>query len=95
MAIDRETIENVAKLARLKLDEAHIGNVIHSISDILSMVDTLQAVDTSDIAPMANPHDAVQRLRADEVTETNQREAFQALAPAAEDGLYLVPKVIE
>lgn len=95
MAIDRDTIENVAKLARLKLDEAQTDDVMQSISDILSMVDTLQSVNTDNVEPMANPHDATQRLRADEVTETNQREAFQALAPAAEEGLYLVPKVIE
>ena len=95
MAIDREAIENVAKLARLKLAESQIGEVTERISNILSMVDTLQSVDTSDVEPMANPHDATQRLRADVVTEPNLREAFQALAPATEDGLYLVPKVIE
>jgi aspartyl-tRNA(Asn)/glutamyl-tRNA(Gln) amidotransferase subunit C len=59
------------------------------------MVDTLQAVDTSGIEPMANPLDATQRLRADVVSEENQRERFQAIAPASENGLYLVPKVIE
>jgi aspartyl-tRNA(Asn)/glutamyl-tRNA(Gln) amidotransferase subunit C len=55
----------------------------------------MQAVDTTDIEPMANPLDAVQRLRVDLVTERNQREAFQAIAPQVEQGLYLVPKVIE
>ena len=59
------------------------------------MVDRLQAADTDAVEPMANPLDAVQRLRADEVTEHNQREAFQAIAPAVDNGLYLVPRVIE
>ena len=59
------------------------------------MVDQLQAVDTRDVEPMANPLDAVQRLRPDIVTEENQREAFQAIAPAVENGLYLVPRVVE
>ena len=62
---------------------------------ILDMVDQLQAADTGDVQPMANPLDATQRLRADEVTESNRREDFQAIAPAVEDGLYLVPRVIE
>jgi aspartyl-tRNA(Asn)/glutamyl-tRNA(Gln) amidotransferase subunit C len=59
------------------------------------MVDQLQAADTRDVEPMANPLDAVQRLRADEVTEENRREAYQAIAPAVENGLYLVPRVVE
>ena len=62
---------------------------------ILELVDQMQAVDTSDIEPMANPLDATQLLRADEVTEGNRRDAFQAIAPAVENGLYLVPKVID
>jgi aspartyl-tRNA(Asn)/glutamyl-tRNA(Gln) amidotransferase subunit C len=59
------------------------------------MVDQLQAVDTREVEPMANPLDAVQRLRTDAVTEENRREAFQAIAPAVENGLYLVPRVVE
>ncbi len=68
---------------------------INRINDILAMVDTMQAVDTADVEPMANPLDAVQRLRDDIVTESNQRDSFQAIAPDADEGLYLVPKVIE
>ena len=59
------------------------------------MVDQLQAVDTHNLEPMANPLDATQRLRPDKVTQSNRRDAFQAIAPAVENGLYLVPKVIE
>jgi aspartyl-tRNA(Asn)/glutamyl-tRNA(Gln) amidotransferase subunit C len=95
MAVDLADIEKVAALARIKLDQESILEVSQSISDILSMVDTMQSVDTDGIEPMANPHDATQRLRPDSVTEHNQREAFQRIAPLVEDGLYLVPRVIE
>jgi aspartyl-tRNA(Asn)/glutamyl-tRNA(Gln) amidotransferase subunit C len=95
MAIEQDEIEKIAALARIRIGPAQIGQVTQRITEILQMVDQLQAVDTSDVEPMANPLDAVQVLRADEVTEVNRREAFQAIAPAVENGLYLVPKVIE
>lgn len=95
MAIEQDEIEKIAALARIRIEPAQIGQVTQRITEILHMVDQLQAVDTSDVEPMANPLDAIQVLRADEVTEANRREAFQAIAPAVENGLYLVPKVIE
>ena len=95
MAIKQDEIEKIAELARIRIADDQIGEVTQRITEILGMVDQLQAADTGDIEPMANPLDATQRLRADEVTETNRREAFQAIAPAVEAGLYLVPKVIE
>ena len=95
MAIEQEEIEKIANLARVRISAQQIGEVTQRITEILSMVDQLQAVDTAGVEPMANPLDAVQTLRADEVTEVNQREAFQAIAPAVENGLYLVPIVIE
>ena len=95
MAIEQEEIEKIANLARVRISGQQIGEVTQRITEILGMVDQLQAVDTAGIEPMANPLDATQRLRADEVTEVNQREAFQAIAPAVENGLYLVPIVIE
>ena len=95
MAIEQDEIEKIAELARIRIDADHIGDVTRRITDILHMVDQLQAVDTSEVEPMANPLDATQPLRADEVTESNRREAFQAIAPAVENGLYLVPRVIE
>ncbi len=76
-------------------DAATVDEVAKSITDVLALVDQLQAADTEGVAPMAHPLDATQRLRADQVSEDNRREAFQELAPAAEQGLYLVPKVIE
>jgi len=95
MAVDRNDIEKIARLARISVDDASIDELTQRLGNILNLVDQLQSVDTQGIAPMANPHDAIQRLRADEVTEQNMREAYLAIAPQTEAGLYLVPKVIE
>lgn len=93
--MDRSDIQKLANLARLDIDEEGLDEVATSISNVLALVDQLQAADTNHVSPMAHPLDATQRLRADEITEINQRERFQAIAPATEDGLYLVPKVID
>lgn len=95
MTISREDIEKVALLARIRVNDQQVAELEKDLGNILDLVDQLQAADTSNTQPMAHPLDAVQRLRADEVTETNQRESFQAIAPATEAGLYLVPKVID
>lgn len=88
-------IEKLANLARLEINDETLGEAATSITEVLALVDQLQAADTSGVTPMAHPLDAVQVLRADEVTEPDVREEFQAIAPATENGLYLVPKVIE
>ena len=95
MAVHQSDIEKIAHLARIQVDEKHVAELKDRINDILAMVDTMQNVDTTDIEPMANPLDASQRLRADIVTEINQRDRFLAIAPQTEAGLFLVPKVIE
>ena len=95
MAIEQDEIEKIAELARIHISDQEIGQVTQRITEILQMVDQLQAVDTGDVEPMANPLDAIQRLRPDEVTQDNRRDTFQSIAPAIENGLYLVPKVIE
>ena len=95
MSIEQDEIEKIAQLARIRIADDQIGKITQRITEILGMVDQLQAADTEGVTPMANPLDNVQRLRADKITETNQREAFQAIAPAVENGLYLVPKVID
>ena len=95
MSISREDIEKVAVLARIKVDGEQVSALEKDLGNILDLVDQLRAADTDSVEPMAHPLDAVQKLRPDVVTETNQREAFQAIAPATEDGLYLVPRVIE
>jgi len=95
MTIGPDDINQIAHLARLKIDEKDIPKLSADLGNILSLVDQLQAVNTDDIIPMAHPMDAVQILRKDVVTETDNREKYQKVAPNTEDGLYLVPKVIE
>jgi aspartyl-tRNA(Asn)/glutamyl-tRNA(Gln) amidotransferase subunit C len=95
MSVSDSDIDKIAQLARIGIDQADLHEVAQRINSILAMVDEMQAVDTDDVEPMAHPLDATQRLRADEVTEINRRDAFQAIAPNSQDGLYLVPKVIE
>ena len=95
MSIGPDDVKKIAVLARLQVDEASSAALANKLDTILKLVDQLQAVDTTNVEPMAHPMDAVQVLRADVVTETDLRAKFQAIAPATENGLYLVPKVIE
>ena len=95
MALDKTEIEKIAHLARLHIGESETEEVATRITDILALIDQMQSVDTEAVEPLAHPLDLVQRLRADEITEDNQRDRLQKLAPASEDGLYLVPKVLE
>lgn len=95
MALDKKDVEGIAHLARLAIDEADIDGYADNLSNILGLVDQLNSVDTDGVIPMAHPMHMVQRLRADEVTESNQREHLQEHAPAVDKGLFLVPKVIE
>ena len=90
-----EQIHRIAHLARLELGESEAAAMQQQLNDILAMVDQMAAVDTTGVAPMSHPQEVTQRLREDRVTETDQRALFQSIAPAVEDGLYLVPKVIE
>ncbi len=95
MSLKRSDVERVAHLARLEVAESDIAEYARNLSNILGLMVQLEAVDTQGVKPMAHPLDAVQRLRADVVTETDQREQFQAIAPKVAEGLYLVPKVLE
>ncbi|MHA3887029.1 Asp-tRNA(Asn)/Glu-tRNA(Gln) amidotransferase subunit GatC [Stutzerimonas degradans] len=95
MALERCEVEKIAHLARLGLDEGDLPRTTETLNNILGLIDRMQAVDTSGVEPLAHPLEATQRLRADQVTETNHRDEYQAIAPAVENGLYLVPKVIE
>ncbi|TVP91468.1 MAG: Asp-tRNA(Asn)/Glu-tRNA(Gln) amidotransferase subunit GatC [Pseudomonadaceae bacterium] len=95
MALDRNEVEKIAHLARIALSDEDVPATTAKLSSILDLIDKMQAVDTSGIEPLAHPLETTQRLRADEVTERNQRDAYQQIAPATEAGLYLVPKVIE
>jgi len=95
MALERCDVEKIAHLARLGLHEGELPRITDALNSILGLVDQMQAVDTTGIEPLAHPLEASQRLRPDQVTESNQRDAYQAIAPSTESGLYLVPKVIE
>lgn len=95
MSLTLEEVGRIARLARIELSPQEAEATQAKLSGIFDLIAQMQAVDTKGIAPMSHPQDVVQRLRSDEVTETNRREAFQAVAPEAERGLYLVPKVIE
>lgn len=95
MSITPEEVLKIANLARLQIKADEVEQYAKDLSSIIGLVEQMNAVDTKDILPMAHPLDATQRLRKDEVREENQRERFQSVAPAAEKGLYLVPKVIE
>ena len=95
MALERCEVEKIAHLARLGLDEGDLPRTTETLNNILGLTDRMQAVDTTGVEPLAHPLEATQRLRADTVTEQNQRDAYQAVAPAVENGLFLVPKVIE
>ena len=88
-------VSHLARLARLSLSDAERAAALADLENIMTMIDAMQAVDTNDATPMANPMDANQRLRSDQVTETINRAQFQASAPATEDGYYLVPRVVE
>jgi aspartyl-tRNA(Asn)/glutamyl-tRNA(Gln) amidotransferase subunit C len=95
MSLSLADVEKVARLARLAMSEPEMQAAQTQLSNIFGLIAEMQAVDTRGIEPMSHSQDLAQRLRADVVTETNQREAFQAIAPQTEGGLYLVPQVIE
>ena len=90
-----EQISRIAHLARLELSPDEAAAMQQQLNDILAMVDAMAAVDTAGVEPMSHPQEVMQRLRDDAVNERDQRAEFQAIAPQVEDGLYLVPKVIE
>lgn len=95
MSISPKEVLKIANLARLKIDLSEVDQCAAELSKIITLVDQMNRVDTQNVEPMAHPLDVTQRLREDKVTETNQRDKFQSIAPKADKGLYLVPKVIE
>jgi aspartyl-tRNA(Asn)/glutamyl-tRNA(Gln) amidotransferase subunit C len=95
MELDASDVEKIAHLARLGINTEDIPGYARNLTDILAFVEHLNSADTTGVEPLAHPLDATQRLRPDEVTETNNRENFQKVAPETESGLYLVPQVIE
>ena len=95
MSLTLEQVRRVAQLARIEISDAEAQSTLGHLNGIFTLIEEMQAVDTRGVTPMAHAQDLSQRLRDDVVTEQNQREAFQAIAPETEGGLYLVPKVIE
>jgi len=95
MAIHEQDIDKLCTLSRIALDESERHRARDDLDRIIAMVDLLAAVDTDSVEPLAHPLDATQRMRADDVTETVDRDAYQRVAPAVRDGLYLVPRVVQ
>lgn len=95
MSLSSDEVIRMAKLARLHLQPEEIAGLQHDLSDMLDLVGQMQAVDTQGVQPMAHPLAVTGCLRTDQVTEQNQRAAYQAVAPQVAEGLYLVPRVVE
>lgn len=95
MSLSTQDVKKVARLARLAMTDPEIETARDQLNGIFGLIAEMQAVDTGGVEPMSHSQDLSQRLREDVVTEANQRDAFQAVAPQVEAGLYLVPKVIE
>ena len=95
MNLDSEEIRRIARLARIAVTDKDAEETSHKLSGIFKMIEEMQSVDTTGVEPMSHALDLVQRLREDKVTEADQHERIQAVAPQVESGLYLVPKVIE
>ena len=95
MSLDKDQVQHIAMLARLRLADDEFSQTVDKLSRIVDFVDQLSAAPTDEVVPMAHPLNQVQRLRPDQVTESDDRDAVQKNAPSVSDGLYLVPKVIE
>lgn len=95
MSLNSQDIKRIAHLARIEISDEEAQATLNKLSGIMSLIEEMQAVDTQGIVPMSHSQDVTQRLRQDQVTETNQRDAYQGIAPLVQEGLYLVPKVIE
>lgn len=95
MGLSKKDVQHIANLARLEVSDEQIDDYVEKLTQILDMVDALKEVDTSEVLPLAHPLHMSQPLRADDPTEKNQRDLFQANTEHVEQGLYTVPKVIE
>ena len=95
MSLSTDDVKRIARLARIRVTDQEADVYLPQLNGIFALIEAMQAVDTAGIEPMAHARDVFQRLRPDRVTEPDRRDAFQAIAPQVEAGLYLVPKVIE
>ena len=95
MQVTEDVVKNVAELAQLELNPEEIKRLLTGMQKILDLAEQMQSIDTEGVDPVSNPLDSTQQLRRDKVTEKNERDLYQSMAPETQDGLYLVPKVIE
>ncbi|HWP90278.1 MAG TPA: Asp-tRNA(Asn)/Glu-tRNA(Gln) amidotransferase subunit GatC [Burkholderiales bacterium] len=95
MALTLDDVNRIAQLARIEVAPDEAGEVLSRMTGIFRLIEEMQAVDTTGVEPMSHAQDVTLRLRDDRVTEHDQHQLFQSIAPQVEDGLYLVPRVIE
>ena len=95
MALTRDDVERAARLARIAIEDEEADVVLEQLARIFGMIEEMRAVDVTGVEPMAHAQDVTLRLREDVVTEADQRDLFQSVAPRVEAGLYLVPRVID
>ena len=95
MTLSADEVRHIAKLARIELADGDLDATQAKLNGIFGLIEEMQAVNTDGVEPMSHPQELAQRLREDAVSETDRRDAYQAIAPQTEAGLYLVPKVIE
>jgi aspartyl-tRNA(Asn)/glutamyl-tRNA(Gln) amidotransferase subunit C len=95
MGLSVDDVQRAAHLARIEISAAEAADVRNKLEGVFALIERMRAVDTTGIVPMSHAHDAMLPLREDRVTESDQHARYQVNAPAVEDGLYLVPKVIE
>jgi len=95
MSLNEQQVREIARLAHIEIDDSEIKYLQKELSDVLELIEQLRAVDTTHVKPMEHAHEQGQHLRDDKVQEPDRRDVFLALAPETEEGLFLVPKVIE
>ncbi len=95
MTLSIDDVKQIANLAHIEVSEDDVNSALNQLSDIFKLIETMQAVDTFQVEPMSHAQDVIQRLREDQVIESDQHELYQSVAPHVENDLYLVPKVIE
>ncbi len=95
MSLSADDVRRIAQLARLAISDGEVDSTLNDLNRVFGLIERMRETDTTGLEPMTHPHAQALRLRPDEVTEQDQRDALQAVAPETADGLYLVPRVIE
>lgn len=95
MPLTENDVKRIAELSRISISDSEVISMQEKLNNIFTLIEKMQAVNTDHVEPMAHPQNISLRLRQDIVTESNHRDEFLSLAPQTQDGLFLVPKVIE